>query len=217
MYYDPPLERAASSGMSVRARVFATGMALGAIGVVVSLLCNIVGALIVGMDDPFKLLRVYLTFPLGESVLTESPFRVDNLLLLGASFGLYLGAGMLLGGLFHGFLTRWLVRPTFPRRFITATALSVAVWGLVVGGILSWLQPLLIGGSWIVQQIPLYIGVLTNLAFGWTILVLPDLWRLATRRGGAMTPAPAVVTGTPSGDSTPVTPPVEEAKVGGRI
>jgi hypothetical protein len=199
--------------MSARARVFATGMALGAIGVVVSLLCNIVGALLVGMDDPFKLLRVYLTFPLGESVLTESPFRADNLLLLGVSFGLYLGAGMLLGGLFHGFLTRWLVRPTFPRRFITATALSVAVWGLVVGGILSWLQPLLIGGSWIVQQIPLYIGVLTNLAFGWTILVLPDLWRLATRRS---TPAPAVATPTPAPVAA-TTPPVDEAKMGARL
>jgi hypothetical protein len=164
-------------------------MALGAIGVVVSLLCNVIGAILAGLD-PFHLLRVYLTFPLGETVLQESPFRSDNVVLLGASFALYLFAGMLLGGLFHSFLTRWLVRPTFFRRFLGATTLSLAVWVLVFYATLSWLQPLLIGGSWIVEQIPWYVGALSNLAFGWTVLLLPILWTFAMQGRSEKRPAP---------------------------
>jgi len=174
------LQSRESTRASNPGRVFACGLALGGAGVLVSLLFNIVGAIVAGLD-PFHLLRVYLTFPLGDSVLSESPIRPDNVLLLGASFSLYLVTGMLLGGLFHLFLTRWLVRPTFTRRFLAATTLSLAVWVIVFYVTLSWLQPLLIGGSWIVDQIPWYVGALTNLAFGWTILLLPELWTLATR------------------------------------
>ena len=35
--------------------------------------------------------------------------------------------------------------------------------------ILSWLQPALLGGRWIVDQIPIWVAVLTHLAFAWTI------------------------------------------------
>src|SRR5206468_823394 len=128
--------------------------------------------------------------PLAGSVLSESPIRPDNVLLLGASFGLYLVTGMLLGGVFHTFLTRWLVRPTFLRRFLAATTLSLAVWVIVFYATLSWLQPLLVGGSWIVDQIPWYVGALTNLAFGWTVLLLPDLWTFAMPERSEKIPTP---------------------------
>jgi hypothetical protein len=171
------------------ARVFACGLALGVAGVLVSLVFNIVGAIVAGLD-PLHLLRVYLTFPLGGTVLNESAIRPDNAFLLGVSFSLYLVTGMLLGALFHLFLTRWLVRPTFTRRFLGATTLSLAVWVLTFYVTLSWLQPLLTGGSWIVEQIPWYVGALTNLAFGWTILLLPDLWAFATQKRSEKIPTP---------------------------
>jgi hypothetical protein len=41
--------------------------------------------------------------------------------------------------------------------------------------ILSWLQPLLFGGSWIVQEVPWWVGALTHLVFGWTMLLVQPL------------------------------------------
>jgi hypothetical protein len=37
--------------------------------------------------------------------------------------------------------------------------------------VLSWLQPLLLGGDWIVVMIPWWVGALTHLAFVWTIFL----------------------------------------------
>ncbi|MEX2185410.1 MAG: hypothetical protein WD875_01395, partial [Pirellulales bacterium] len=48
------------------------------------------------------------------------------------------------------------------------------VWVISYYAILSWLQPLLFGGDWIVRLVPWYIGALTHLVYGWTMaLVFP--------------------------------------------
>ncbi len=145
------------------------GMALGMLSAASSLLLNIIGASIMNLH-PLQLIRVYLTFPLGEKA-----FSVDSGFLLGAGCCLYLGTGMLIGIPFHMILSRFFGQASFARRFVAATLLGVAIWLINYYGLLYWLQPMLIGGRWIIEQIPVFVAVLTHLAFGWTMLLI-DPW-----------------------------------------
>ena len=78
-----------------------TGFMLGIFGAMSSLLFNIVGSALVG-QHPLELIRVYLTFPLGDKAL-----ELDSGLALAVGCCLYLGTGMLLGIPVYLALTRW--------------------------------------------------------------------------------------------------------------
>jgi hypothetical protein len=145
------------------------GFVLGMFGAATSLLFNIVGSLLIN-QHPLQIIRVYLTFPLGESAL-----QTQGGLLLAIGCCLYLATGMLLGILFQLVLTRYVPNASFVVRFGVVTALALAVWLVNFYGILSWLQPLLFGGAWIVQEIPWWVGALTHLVFGWTMLMVQPL------------------------------------------
>lgn len=146
-----------------------TGFLLGMFGAAASLLFNIVGSLAVG-QHPLKLIQVYLTFPLGEHAL-----NLDSGLALAIGCCLYLATGMLYGMVFQVVLTRFASEATFVHRFLIVTALSLVVWLVNFYGILSWLQPMLFGGSWIVDRIPIWVAALTHLVFGWTMLAVYPL------------------------------------------
>ena len=142
------------------------GMVLGLIGSAASLLFNVVGSAMVG-QHVLQLIRVYLTFPLGEKAL-----EIDSGFALAAGCCLYLGTGMLLGIPFHLILTRYFSKASFGTRFVIAGLLGIGVWILNFYGILYWLQPALIGGRWIVERIPLLVAVLTHLVFAWTMMLV---------------------------------------------
>jgi hypothetical protein len=150
-----------------------TGFMLGIFGAAASLLLNVVGSTLVGRH-PLELIRIYLTFPLGDKALT---LGLEDGLVLTIGCCLYLGTGMLLGIVFQMVLARLASNgkpPSLASRLYTASALSLAIWVLSYYGILSWLQPLLFGGDWIVRLVPWYIGALTHLVYGWTMaLVFP--------------------------------------------
>jgi hypothetical protein len=154
------------------------GMVLGLAGAITSLLFNIIGAAMVGRH-PLELIRVYLTFPLGEKALT-----LDSGFALAAGCCLYLGTGMIGGIPFHLILSRYFGRSSGGVRFAVASILAIGVWLINYYGVLAWLQPLLIGGSWILQKIPVYVAIATHLVFGWTMLVV-EQW------GHFVPPAPA--------------------------
>lgn len=148
-----------------------TGFMLGIFGACTSLLFNVLGALLVPSETghPLRLIQIYLTFPLGERAL-----HIDHGLTLVVGCCLYLATGMILGMLFHLFLTRYTMGTTLARRLAVVTGLSLAVWIVNFYGILSWLQPLLFGGRWIVDMIPPWVAAGTHLVFGWTmVLVYP--------------------------------------------
>jgi len=145
-----------------------TGFMLGMIAAAASLLFNIVGALLFG-KYPLELIRVYLTFPLGEQAL-----QIDSGIALAIGCCLYLGTGMLLGIPYQLVLSRF-APATFAGRFILVTVMSIALWLVNFYGILSWLQPLLFGGQWIVDEIPWWVAALTHLVFGWTMLLVYPL------------------------------------------
>ena len=138
-------------------------------GAATSLLFNVVGSVLVG-QHPLQLIRVYLTFPLGEAALgTESGLA----LAIGCS--LYLGTGMLLGIPFHLVLSRLVPNAPFSVRLAVVSGLALAVWLFNFYAVLSWLQPVLFGGDWIVRQIPWWVAALTHLVFGWTMLLVNPL------------------------------------------
>jgi hypothetical protein len=82
---------------------------------------------------------------------------------------------MLLGVPFQLVLTRWFARASFATRFLVTSGLALGLWLFNFYGLLSWLQPLLFGGRWIVEMIPWWVAALTHLVFGWAILFLQPL------------------------------------------
>ncbi|REJ64838.1 MAG: hypothetical protein DWQ31_20350 [Planctomycetota bacterium] len=145
------------------------GFFLGMIAALTSLVLNVVGSSLFD-KHPLRIIQVYLTFPLGEDALA-----LDSGLALAVGCCLYIGTGMLLGIVFQVVLGRFAAGPgRVVRRLVIASVLAVAVWLVAFYGILSWLQPLLFDGAWIVELVPWYVGMLTHLVFGWTMaLVFP--------------------------------------------
>ncbi|MFO0865637.1 MAG: hypothetical protein U0744_13460 [Gemmataceae bacterium] len=142
------------------------GSVLGFVGAAASLLFNVIGALATG-QPPLKLIQVYLSFPMGASYKD-----LDGGLALAIGCCLYLLTGMVLGVPFQLILVKWFDRSAFATRFIVVTLLSIALWAFNFYGILSWLQPALFGGNWIVEEIPWFVGLATHLVFGWTMLFI---------------------------------------------
>jgi hypothetical protein len=159
------------------------GFLLGSFGAMASLLFNVVGALAVGRN-PVELIRVYLTFPLGEKalLLTEGSkvYAVNDGVILAFGCCLYLGTGMLLGIPVYMALARFAADGGLLKRLVVAGAVSLLIWLINFYGILSWLQPLLIGGdpgNWITNPtyLPWWVAAVTHLVFGWTIALLYPL------------------------------------------
>lgn len=146
------------------------GFFLGMVAALVSLMFNIIGASVAG-KDPLQLIRVYLTFGLGGQALDPA---FDNGLALAMGCVLYIATGMLLGIVFHVILTRYAANAGLFGRLVLASVVAVAVWLVNFYGLISWLQPLLFGGNWIVDnaQLPWWVALATHLVFGWTMAVI---------------------------------------------
>lgn len=153
-----------------------TGFLLGFFASAVSLMFNIVGSLVwpqisgQAEQHPLRLIQVFLTFPLGEKALA-----IDSGLTLAIGCCLYLGTGMLYGMCMQLILTRWFSDASFLRRMLVSLVLSTIVWFVNFYLILGWLQPLLLGGRWIVELVPGWVAMLTHMAFGATMAVLYPL------------------------------------------
>jgi hypothetical protein len=146
-----------------------TGFVLGAFGAIASLLFNIIGSAIVD-QNPLRLIQVYLTFPLGESAL-----HMESGVTLAIGCCLYLLTGMVLGIPFQLILTRWFDGANVVIRFIVVTLIALTIWSVNFYVLIAWLQPLLIGGNWIIETIPPWVAISTHLIFGWTMLAVQPL------------------------------------------
>ena len=120
-------------------------------------------------DHPLRLIQIYLTFPLGRSAL-----EIDKGITLAIGCCLYLATGMVYGMIFQVMLSRFAPTATLGKRLVLSSILALVIWVVNFYGILSWLQPLLFGGNWILELIPPWVAALTHLVFGWTMaLVYP--------------------------------------------
>ena len=147
------------------------GMALGFLGAVSSLLFNVVGSLLVG-QHPLQLIRVYMTFPLGERAL-----QIESGAVLALGCCLYLSTGILYGVVLHVILSRYFDDSRTTQRFIVATVVGLLIWLVNYYGILSWAQPMFFGGKWIVEMVPFWVAALTHLVFAWTLLAVDEFGR----------------------------------------
>ena len=147
-----------------------TGALLGMIAAAASLLLNVVGSLAIG-QHPLRLIQVYLTFPLGEKALSP---EFDTGIALAVGCCLYLGTGMLLGIPFQLFFARFMPNSSLLVRLAQGTVIGLLIWVVNFYGILSWLQPMLFGGNWILRPdlLPPWVAVLTHLVFAWTMAII---------------------------------------------
>ena len=158
------------------------GFLLGSLASLVSLLFNVIGAPLAGKSS-LELIRVYLTFPLGENALHVSQgqhYAVNDRVILAFGCCLYVATGMLLGIPVFIALSRFAGSGGLVKRLIVASVVSLLIWGIMFYGILSWLQPLLVEGdpgNWITNTafLPWWVAAATHLVFGWTIAVLYPL------------------------------------------
>jgi hypothetical protein len=168
------------------------GLLIGAIAGCVSLLVNVIGSVfwpaVTGqIQHPLRLIQVYLTIPLGDNALQlESGYTL--------AFGsiLYVATGMLYGLLIVIGISYVIPRADFEARAVFAVVASVALWLINFYLLLSWMQPLLFGGQWILQLIPWWVAALTHCIFGVTIAALYPLTarsaenaEVISNRGGA--------------------------------
>jgi hypothetical protein len=158
------------------------GSVLGMVGAVASLVLNVVGSLLVG-QDPLELIRVYLTFPLGDRAMQFT--SGDNGLVMAMGCCLYIGTGMLLGIPICLALAHWTPDSSAVVRLTIVSVLVLAVWVINFYLILSWLQPLLIEMSpdnYIIHRVPPWVAALTHLVFGWTIALAYPLGQFDPRK-----------------------------------
>lgn len=153
------------------------GCIFGVFGAAVSLLFNVIGSLIIH-QHPLQLIRVYLTFPLGEQALLVT----DDHVTLAIGCCLYLATGMLLGVPMQLVISRYFSRDRFSTRLWAVIGLSLGLWLINFYGILSWLQPLLFGGNWIVEKIPWWVAAATHVVFGVTVLLAQPLGTITPYR-----------------------------------
>lgn len=158
-----------------------TGSMLGIFAAAASLLLNVIGAPIAG-KNPLELIRIYLTFPLGDAALrlTEQPgahYVLGDGVILAIGCCLYLFTGMLLGIPFYLLLTRFTANYSLAGRLAFAAVISVLLWLFNFYAVLSWLQPLLFGGHWITDPklLPPWVAMATHVVFGWALVLLYPL------------------------------------------
>jgi hypothetical protein len=155
------------------------GFVLGGFAAMASLLFNVIGSAVAG-KYPLEIIRVYLTFPLGEKALPlgsqtgKSPFVIDDGMILALGCCLYIGTGMVLGTLFHWVIARFAESKPMSTKLIWGTALGAIVWFVNYYLILSWLQPALFGGNWITDNsfLPWWVALATHLVFGWSMALM---------------------------------------------
>jgi hypothetical protein len=149
-----------------------SGLLLGAIAGCVSLLANVIGSVlwpaISGQPQhALRLIQVYLTFPLGEYAL-----QLESGYVLALGSLLYIATGMLYGTLLVLGMSYVIPRAEFEARFVFCSIGSVILWIVNFYLLLSWLQPWLFGGRWIVQLVPWWVAAVTHFIFGLTIAML---------------------------------------------
>ncbi len=165
-----------------------TGFLLGIFGAMTSLLFNVIGAPIAG-KGPLELIRIYLTFPLGENALrlaegTAAHYAVPDGLILAFGCCLYLVTGMVIGIPVNLAVDRFASDGPVWKRVAVGCAVAILVWVINFYAILSWLQPALFGGHWITDNtlLPWWVAAATHLVFGGTVALCYPLGQFARNR-----------------------------------
>lgn len=155
-----------------------SGFVLGVFGAAAALMVNVICAPIAGKPS-LELIRIFLTFPLGEQALklqsqAGGGYAVSDGMILAFGCCLYLFTGMLLGIPMYIGLSRMAGKSGVFGRMIVGAILGLVLWGINFYGILSWLQPALFQGSWILDSslLPWWVAAGTHVVYGVTMGLL---------------------------------------------
>jgi len=146
------------------------GMVLGVMGGLTSFIFNIVGSLIVA-QDPMVILRAFGTFFIGADALTTHNPNFLILVLL-----VYLSGGGVAGAAFQVIVSRYFTDRPIVYKILLAGAYGLGLWIINFYGIISWLQPLLVGKAFILEMMPFWVAASTNVVFGLTLGLLQPIW-----------------------------------------
>jgi hypothetical protein len=155
-----PAEVRAEGGIST----FTVGSVAGFLGAITCLICNIAGALVLGVE-PLRLLRIYATILEGRGALDIS--RADFFI---AAFTLHIVTGIFFGTIFALGARKFCAG--LQRYILAGAGYGIAIWLVNFYGILSWLQPLLHGSAFILTDIPIAVAVLTHVNYGLTVALV---------------------------------------------
>jgi hypothetical protein len=145
-----------------------TGSILGAVGAIVSLFFNVIGSVLFD-KNPFELIKVFMTFPMGGGAITSDS---DVTLIIGII--LYVVTGAFYGIVFEVLMYRYFSKSTRQKRIGIAVVIGLAIWIVNFYGILSWLQPMLFGGNWILTMIPFWVAALTHIVFALAMVFIGE-------------------------------------------
>jgi GAF domain-containing protein len=146
------------------------GMVLGVMGGLTSFIFNMVGSLIIA-QDPMAILRAFGTFFIGADALTTLNLNFLILVLL-----VYLSGGAVAGAAFQVMVSRYFADRPLVYKILLAGAYGLGLWIINFYGIISWLQPLLVGKAYILEMMPFWVAASTNLVFGLTLGLLQPIW-----------------------------------------
>lgn len=135
----------------------------------VTLLLNMLGSLILH-GDAMKLLRIYGTIFAGEEALESNQAAVLML-----AVGIHTATGAICGAPIHVVVSKYFPDIKLAGRLLAGLALGLVMWGVNFYGILSWLQPLLVGKSIILEQVPIWVALTNHIAFTLLMLLLQPL------------------------------------------
>ena len=155
-----PAQVRAGGGIST----FTVGSVAGFLGAITSLICNIAGALVLGVE-PLRLLRIYATILEGRKALDLSQ---ANFFI--AAFAVHMVTGILFGTIFALGARKFCAG--LQCYILAGAGYGIAIWLVNVYGILSWFQPLLHGSAFILTEIPIPVAILTHVSYGLTVALV---------------------------------------------
>jgi hypothetical protein len=147
------------------------GLMLGTMGALNSFLFNVVGSFVVN-QDPMYILRVLGTFFIGKEALTTDDMTFLMLVML-----THLSVGAVAGALFHFGLNLFWPNLLASRLLLVSAGFGIALWLVSFYGVISWLQPLLVGQAFILQMMPFWVALLTHIVYGLTLGLLQPMGR----------------------------------------
>jgi hypothetical protein len=158
-------------GAKWRTLYFATiGAFAGYLGSVVILGADIAGAKLLGFA-PFMFLRYYATLREGPTALlmTSRSFLLNSILM-------HLAVGSGLGAIFLLIVSGRNIQ-RFTRYLAAGIGFGLCVWFINFYLLLSWIQPLVNGKSYILENIPWWIAAVTHALYGITVALVSYAFR----------------------------------------
>jgi hypothetical protein len=154
-----------------------SGLLIGIGAAWATLLLNMLGSLSIH-GDAFKLLRVYGTFFFGSDAM-----ETNRAAILMLTVGVHTLTGAVCGAPIHVVLSRWKPDLSLRGRVLAGAVLGVVMWLVNFYGVLSWLQPRLVGSAIILEEMPASVAAANHVAFAVLVVLMQPLGAFTVQRG----------------------------------